>query len=77
MNLSKEQLNERIENLGGELNGNIAEFSFSENVSNDGESITLKAAIFVEKQMMDLGFDGALLGSSLDESDWSVIRFEI
>ena len=78
--LKNEELKEIVEKLGGQVNedATIAEFSFDDDVSSDGgENITLESAIEIEKQMMSLGFDGGLLGSELDESDWSVLRFEI
>ena len=78
--MTKVQIKERVENLGGRVNEDItvAEFSFNEEVTNDGgENITLKEALNIESQMMDLGFDGGLIGSILDESDWTVLRFDI
>jgi hypothetical protein len=67
---------ERVENLGGSVKDNYATFKFDEEVSNDNcESITLQDAINVEKQMMDLGFDGALIGHPFDEGDSTYIYF--
>ena len=80
MNFTKEQIKERVENLGGQVNEDItiAQFSFEEEVSNDGgESITSKEAISIEGQMMDLGFAGGLIGSTLDAADWTILRFDI
>lgn len=74
------QIAERVENLGGTMsNDNTrAYFSFSEDVSNDGgESITLQEALNIEGQMMDLGFDGALIGTAFNEGDLKGIYFQI
>lgn len=80
MNFTKEQIKERVENLGGQVNEDvtIAQFSFNEDVSKDGgENITLKEAIEIESKMMDLGFEGGLIGSTLDDADCTVLRFNI
>ena len=80
MNYSKEQITERIENLGGTVNENVtkAYFTFDENVSDEnGEEITLPDAIAIEGQMMDLGFEGALIGTRFNDGDTTGIYFNI
>lgn len=74
------QIKERVENLGGTVSedGTRAYFSFNEDVSNDGgESISLKEALDIEGQMMDLGFDGALIGTPFNDGDPKGIYFQI
>lgn len=67
-----------IEEMGGSVNENYATFYFDKKVSNDNcESITLQSAIRVETQMMELGYDGALIGHPLDEGDLNYIYFKI
>ena len=74
------QIKERVENLGGTISedGTQARFSFDEDVSSDnGETITLKEAVNIERQMMHLGFDGALIGTAFNEGDLKGIYFQI
>jgi hypothetical protein len=77
--MTLEQEKERIENLGGTLlDDKYAIFRFSEPVSNDkGETITLQEALAVEGQMIDSGYEGALIGHPFDLSDDHCIYFEI
>ena len=73
-------LMEEIKKIGGHINKDmtIVEFSFDEDVSNDnGESITNSKAIKIEEHMMGFGFDGGMIGSELDDEDFSVLRFDI
>jgi hypothetical protein len=78
MTLTKNQIIEKIETLGGAVTKNYATFKFDTSVSNDNcQSITLVEAINVETKMMDLGFDGALIGHPFDEDDITYIYFEI
>ena len=74
------QIKERVENLGGTVSkdGTRAHFSFNEDVSKDsGETISLKEALDIERQMMDLGLDGALIGTAFNEGDLKGIYFQI
>jgi hypothetical protein len=74
------QIKERVENLGGTVSddGTRAYFSFNEDVSKDGgETISLKDALYIEGQMMDLGFDGALIGTPFNDGDPRGIYFNL
>lgn len=77
MSLTADQI-DKIEKRGGELSHMCYVFTFKKIVSQDlGESLTLKKAIEVEDMMMELGFDGALIGHPLDVNDLHYIYFQI
>jgi hypothetical protein len=78
MTFTRKQIIEKVENLGGYVSNNKAYFEFGQSVSNDNnESITSKSAINIEKQMMDLGVDGALIGTEFNEGDDLGIYFNV
>jgi hypothetical protein len=73
-----EQTTERVENLGGFVIGNKAYFTFDQPVSEDGgESISLEEALNIQGKMMDMGYEGALIGTPANDMDLMGIFFEI
>lgn len=70
---------EMIEKLGGFVTDDRKKvyFRFAKKVSiSDGQTITLSEALKIEKQLIGAGYDGALIGHPLDESDEYCIYFE-
>lgn len=82
MNYTIEQEIEMIENLGGTIteDNKYAIFNFPDNVCmNDPwfEKLTLPDAIAIEKQMIYMGYEGALIGHPYDENNPKTIYFRI
>lgn len=67
-----------IEEMGGFWVNDDAVFRFGQPVSSDNcQTITLKKAQNIEKELMDdLEFPGALIGHPMDDSDDNCIHFQ-
>ena len=62
--------------LGGYEDMNSIIFEFDHVIcSENGDEITSKEANQIQEKMLDLGFEGALLGHPLDESDDKFFHF--
>lgn len=53
-------------------------FNFDERIVNAfGDEIINETALKIEKEMMDLGFAGALLQSEIEEVDFQTLAFDL
>jgi len=63
--------------LGGYEDLNCIIFEFDHTIcTENGDEITSKKALKIQEKMLEFGFEGALLGHPLDESDDKCFHFK-